>query len=367
MTSSSCNGKCLPLGRRLLRLTWLTLGIASTHQLMGCSASPRGDTESGNGRGSGIVGSAGGSGIIGSAGGSSSIGSAGGTALNISPDAGATSADGGVDPWPSACKSSPITADTGEYCQGASYDPTTQSSTIQSASGCGTSLWAVARDFIGYNQTATSPPGSPHPDFGSHYCCGNPSGTVLATLGADDKPVYNPANIPGDYNIGVGLTGPDAFNEWYNDVPGVNLAYLVGFRLAPSGDGVTSVFASKLYFPVDNVGFGNFNDYGEDGKSHNFGFTTELHTKFKYQGGEVFSFEGDDDLWVFIDKKLAIDLGGIHTAMQGDIMLDKFGLVVGEVYPLDLFNAERHPSGSNFKITTSMTFVDCGVDPVAVR
>jgi fibro-slime domain-containing protein len=276
-----------------------------------------------------------------------------------------------MDPWPSACSSSPVTANTGEYCQGLPYAPSTQGGTIQSASGCGTTLWAVARDFIGYNQTATTPPGSPHADFGSHYCCGNPAGTVLPTLGADDKPVYNPANIPGDYNVGVGLTGPDAFNQWYHDAPGVNLAYLVGFRLAPSGDGITSVFTSKLYFPVDNVGFGNFNDYGEDGKSHNFGFTTELHTKFKYQGGEVFSFEGDDDLWVYINKKLAIDLGGIHVAMQGNITLDTFasdaGLVIGQIYALDLFNAERHPSGSNFKITTSMTFVDCGVDPMTVR
>jgi hypothetical protein len=35
-------------------------------------------------------------------------------------------------------------------------------------------------------------------------------------------------------------------------------------------------------------------------------------------------------------------------------------------YRLDLFNAERHQSGSNFTITTSMTFVDCGVNPAVV-
>ena len=107
-----------------------------------------------------------------------------------------------------------------------------------------------------------------------------------------------------------------------------------------------------MYFPLDNAGFdvGACLDYnqGHDNKRHNFRFTTELHTKFKYQGGEVFSFFGDDDVWVFINKKLALDLGGVHSRMEGTVNLDananNLGLVVGQIYSMDLFQAERFGS-----------------------
>src|SRR3954468_2258738 len=88
--------------------------------------------------------------------------------------------------WPSsACQGAIIDAVTGQYCQGPAYDPTAQTATLENDASCGTTLWGVARDFIGYQQMATEPLGTAHPDFGSHYCCGNPQGTVLAALGAD--------------------------------------------------------------------------------------------------------------------------------------------------------------------------------------
>jgi len=366
VTHRSRHLELLPACFRAQGSAWAGVALTVAVGVAGCSASSaNGANPGGSPRGTG------GAGLTPGSGSAPLLGAGGGTLLVPDPVPGSGGADSktGIEAWPSpACASAAVDAVSGQYCPGPAYVSGSTGGSIQSASGCGTTLWGIARDFIGYNQVATQPAGMPHPDFGSHYCCGNPQGTVLSTLGADDKPVYNPANVAGDYSSGVGLSGPEAFNQWFNDVPSVNLAYLVAFHLVPAADGLTQVFASKLYFPVDDRGFGNFNDYGEDGKSHNFGFTTELHTKFKYQGGEVFSFEGDDDLWVFVDKKLAIDLGGIHSASPGEVKLDEFartaGLVVGQTYSLDLFGAERHPSGSNFKITTSMTFVDCGVNPV---
>ena len=71
---------------------------------------------------------------------------------------------------------------------------------------------------------------------------------------------------------------------------------------------------------------------------------------FRYQGGEVFSFEGDDDMFVFIDARLALDLGGVHSTESGSVELDTLGLTPGGVFPLDVFFAERHTDGSTFRL-----------------
>jgi fibro-slime domain-containing protein len=109
---------------------------------------------------------------------------------------------------------------------------------------------------------------------------------------------------------------------------------------------------------------------GNDNGPHNFLFTTELHTAFEYKGGEVFNFRGDDDVYVFINGKLAVDIGGIHGPLVGNVDLTaraaEFGIVKGKVYTLDLFQAERNPGGSNFRIETSLDFTECGILPTDV-
>ncbi|MEZ4308744.1 MAG: fibro-slime domain-containing protein [Polyangiaceae bacterium] len=223
--------------------------------------------------------------------------------------------------------------------------------------GCNV-LVGVVRDF-----KADGEPGG-HPDFQSFAGSSQTTGLVGADLGASGKPVYASkceADVTGNCPFGQQTTSEERFDEWYRLVKDTNRAYLVYFEFAPNGG--VSTFQSKRFFPLDGAGWG-LSGEDEDGVSRNFHFTTELHTKFEYKGGETFAFSGDDDLWVFVNGKLALDLGGLHPEVTGSIDLDaiaaQVGIEPGKIYPLDLFHAERHTSASNFRVDTNLAFVDCG-------
>jgi fibro-slime domain-containing protein len=179
------------------------------------------------------------------------------------------------------------------------------------------------------------------------------TGLVLPTLNSDRKPV---ANNNSTYNF-----KPKKLYEWYHDVDGVNMSmpYAIELVELEEGSGVYQ-FSSDAFFPADGKLFGKENYHGENGEEyqHNFHMTYELHTKFTYKKGQVFNFVGDDDVWVFIDNKLAVDLGGLHEPKSGSVDLDTLDLIEGETYNFDFFWAERHTTGSNFTITTSIVFED---------
>jgi fibro-slime domain-containing protein len=208
---------------------------------------------------------------------------------------------------------------------------------------CTGTILGVVRDF----KRGDWPDG--HPDFETFAGDGE-QGIVQPTLGADSKPVY----VDGTHKF---TTTKANFDEWYRNVPGVNEPYLLWLVVEPN-DGVFT-FDSQSFFPLDDMGF------GDQDLEHNFSFTTEVHTTFLYNGGESFKFTGDDDLWVFINGHLGIDLGGLHPSKSDTITLDfeaaALGLEKGGLYPLDLFHAERHSHASNFRIDTNIQFVNCAI------
>lgn len=182
-----------------------------------------------------------------------------------------------------------------------------------------------------------------HPDF--EAAIGNDRGLVEPFLDGMGKPVYAPAGPTAT------VSGQASFDQWYRDVPGVNQGVDVDLPLTETPSGLF-VFDDLTFFPIDGMLFGN------EGFAHNFHFTLEATTVFRYLGGEIFRFRGDDDVFVFIDGQLVIDLGGVHGRQEATVDLDtvapSLGLVMGERYTLHLFFAERHTSASTFTVETTL-------------
>jgi len=217
---------------------------------------------------------------------------------------------------------------------------------------CGANLTGLVRDFKAREEKGG------HPDFEAFSGADASVGIVQELLGKDQKPVYKPAaDMPLTSMYGQQTTNKARYDEWYRNTDGVNEAFEFTVPLTMAANGVAS-YDNGAFFPIDGKGFGNYKDSG-----HNFGFTFELHTTFAYQGGEVFTFTGDDDLWVFVNGHLGIDLGGLHPEKSRSINLDAvakdFGLQLGKTYPLDLFHAERHTNASHFRVETSIVFTNC--------
>lgn len=207
------------------------------------------------------------------------------------------------------------------------------------------------------------------------------------------------------YNDGVmnasnrrNLSTPANFAQWYTDVPGTNLSipYTLSLGLTDTTTATYSNLGAPNASAFDPLAGAGFVATGAETVSGcgtnattNVSFSTETRFVFEYKGGERFEFSGDDDTWVFVNRTLAVDLGGLHVQQNGYFILDadtdgagtdtadgsatvnanglwydgtnysgtqgstrlQLGLVVGKVYEVVMFQAERNQCGSNFGVT----------------
>lgn len=153
---------------------------------------------------------------------------------------------------------------------------------------------------------------------------------------------------------------------------------------------VAAFDGTPLWFPADGIKPfspsatamipGNFDPtwpVDASGALHNFSFTTEVRFWFKYDSTKPYKLNimGDDDIWVFVNKHLAVDMGGIHTPVAAELSIasdgiatvtvtptnvptatsttsqpDLGGLQNGGVYEIAIFHADRMTRSSSYQI-----------------
>jgi fibro-slime domain-containing protein len=166
------------------------------------------------------------------------------------------------------------------------------------------------------------------------------TGIVMPDLGHDLRPEFNPATTA------VSVTNATDFLDWFHDTPN-NMSDGFLIDLLQSSPGAYS-FSPTAFLPIDDMLLGN------EGNPHNYHFAVAVSMPFVYFPGSHFNVAADDDLWIFVDNELALDLGGAHPGATGAIDFDTLGLTPGESYELQMFFAQRHANGSSLGIDTNI-------------
>ena len=210
----------------------------------------------------------------------------------------------------------------------------------------------------------------------NHSFFDQPIGSVSGGKGMVDSTLQPPDYLP-QLNAAAIASGIDPpVSSWYQTYTFPNMNgrqndTCIDLTLKKGDDGRWTFNSDDMggFFPLDSFNDPNNIQYWDaldsttpGAKKHNFHFSMEMHLQFIYyqSANLVFDFCGDDDVWIFINDRLAVDLGGLNNRATDTMIVNQrnitnnLGLIDGHTYNMDIFYAERNPIGSNLIIQTTM-------------
>ena len=215
----------------------------------------------------------------------------------------------------------------------------------------------------------------------------------------NDNSTYSSALTFDKTQHTISLNGDAQGAAQFNVTAGQNPTSWFPF-LITSGNGTAAGESNSSYYLHDGVI--SRDSIGTTYRNQDFHYSMSGQGYFAYEPGLYFNFQGDDDVYVFINGQLVVDLGGTHGAATYEMTLDDYVtwahavknggqqykgksysaldpedkarvdalcLTTGSVYSFDFFYMERHGVGSNLRIMTNMKIVESnlGVDKFAYQ
>ena len=157
------------------------------------------------------------------------------------------------------------------------------------------------------------------------------------------------------------------FDRWFKSVEGKSESYTGALKLEYQADGAEFAFYHDEFYPLDGAEFSDGDFVNDDGHNHLFSMNLAVPFMVLSSGEESFDIEADDDTFVFVGNKLALDMGGIHDATNGHFWINENGEVYTGIGDQDLaysgiklnkndgsivriFHADRDSANSVFSI-----------------